>query len=300
MLISFVTRTCLYCVRPEHAYVFRVQDMDDLMLSSRRLKDAGGDPETVPWDVACAWLSTQRDRWLPWIPASCAPGHYVDTSFAACLPCTRGAYCLGQYAAPAACPPGTYCPSNATSPVPCPDGRSTAASGAAAESDCAVCPGGVWIGGRCVPDRVLLPAILLPGALALALAVVCWRRLRVVTSRRLLEAAVGTEARQGDLPYELRRKYEAVRVVGRGAFGVVIEAWQLTNGRRNVPRAVKLMYSERAALTDKEVRRMDREVRRTAIVIFERERERERERARGREGGREGGRERGGERFSLS
>ena len=220
---------------------FYDHDVAAMMLRSRHLKDAGADPAAVPWAVACEWLTANRERWLPWIPADCSPAHYVDTALSSCLPCPAGAYCPGGYSPPAPCPAGSFCPADASAPVPCPDGRSTAGAGASAEGDCAACPDGVLFGRRCVPGRVALPAIVLPAAALLALAAVCWRRLRVVTSRRLLGAAVGALAEQGDLPYELRRKYEAVRVVGRGAFGVVIEAWQLTNGRRNIRRAVKLM-----------------------------------------------------------
>jgi hypothetical protein len=83
---------------------------------------------------------------------------------------------------------------------------------------------------------------------------------RVGASRRLIGAAIGTPANQWDLPEELRRKYKAERVVGAGSFGVVLEAWQLTNGKRAVQRAVKVVHASRKVFSDKEIRALDREV----------------------------------------
>ena len=79
-------------------------------------------------------------------------------------------------------------------------------------------------------------------------------------SRRLIGAQVGTPANQKDLPHELRDKYEVVQVIGKGTFGVVLEAWQLTNHRRRLRRAIKLVHAQGRHLTDKEIRRLDREV----------------------------------------
>ncbi len=79
-------------------------------------------------------------------------------------------------------------------------------------------------------------------------------------SRRLIGANVGTPANQKDLPHELRDKYEVVQVIGKGTFGVVLEAWQLTNNRRRLRRAVKLVHAQGRQLSDKEIRRLDREV----------------------------------------
>ena len=79
-------------------------------------------------------------------------------------------------------------------------------------------------------------------------------------SRRLIGASTGTPADQQDLPEELRRKYKAERVVGTGSFGVVLEAWQLNNGRRVVRRAVKIVHAARKVFSDKEIRALDREV----------------------------------------
>ena len=79
-------------------------------------------------------------------------------------------------------------------------------------------------------------------------------------SRRLIGAKRGTIAGQKDLPYELRSKYEAIAVLGSGAFGVVIDAWQLSNKQRTVRRAVKLVHARQRKFEEKDVRRLHREV----------------------------------------
>jgi len=78
-------------------------------------------------------------------------------------------------------------------------------------------------------------------------------------SRRLIGAKKGTPANQRDLPRKLRKKYEAVKVLGSGSFGVVIEAWQLNNGKRSVRRAIKVIHSVGRKFSDKELRRLARE-----------------------------------------
>ena len=238
------------------------QDMNAMMLRSRSMKNQGTDPTmAVPWNIACDWLKANRDRWAAWIPISCSPGSSVDAVLTSCHPCPPGSACVGGFEHPVTCPVNTYCPPNASGPTACPEGRYTSRDGSSEEGDCSHCPDGAWVGGRCTAYSVLLPCTVLPALALLCLTAWCCWRARIVTSRRLLDAESGSAAGQADLPYELRRKYEAVRVIGRGAFGVVVEAWQLNNGRRNVRRAVKLMYSGRATLTPKEIRRMDREVR---------------------------------------
>ena len=64
-------------------------------------------------------------------------------------------------------------------------------------------------------------------ALLVLLALAYWHFHMAPVSRRLIGAAKGTLANQKDLPYELRGRFEAVSVLGSGAFGVVIEAWQV-------------------------------------------------------------------------
>ena len=79
-------------------------------------------------------------------------------------------------------------------------------------------------------------------------------------SRRLMGAKFNTPANQRDLPCELRSKHEAIRVLGSGAFGVVLEAYQSSNGKKTVQRAIKVIHAQGRRFTDKEVRRLDREV----------------------------------------
>jgi hypothetical protein len=87
-----------------------------------------------------------------------------------------------------------------------------------------------------------------------------WRAKTAPASRRLLNGKFGQEANQMDLPYELRNKYEAIQVVGCGSYGVVLDAWQLSSGKRTVRRAVKLVHARTRKFTEQELRRLDREV----------------------------------------
>ena len=79
-------------------------------------------------------------------------------------------------------------------------------------------------------------------------------------SRRLIGASKGQSANQKDLPYELRKRFEAVEVLGSGAFGVVIDAWQLSNGKKSIRRAVKVVHARDGRFTEKDLRRLNREV----------------------------------------
>ena len=102
----------------------------------------------------------------------------------------------------------------------------------------------------------------LGGLLLLVLGGSIWYKLHTQpASRRLMCAEAGILAGQHDLPYELRGKYEAVRVLGSGAFGVVIEAWQMsTTGKRTVRRAIKLVHCTARRFSSQELRRLEREV----------------------------------------
>ena len=105
----------------------------------------------------------------------------------------------------------------------------------------------------------LIPAFM--GALILPLALLMYFRWFMSgASRRLIGAKKGTQADQRDLPYELRSKYEALRVIGCGSYGFVLEAWQLNTGKRNIMRAVKIVHSHQKRFSEKELRRLDREV----------------------------------------
>jgi hypothetical protein len=111
---------------------------------------------------------------------------------------------------------------------------------------------------------VLLVAIFC-GLLGTATLAICsvyvWRITRPGASRRLLGAKLGEEANQGDLPLELRDKYEAVKVLGGGSRGVVIEAWQLSGGQRTTLRAIRVMYARgKGRFTTDELKWLDYEV----------------------------------------
>jgi hypothetical protein len=79
-------------------------------------------------------------------------------------------------------------------------------------------------------------------------------------SRRLMGSSKGARANQKDLPYELRRRFEAVRVLGSGSFGVVIEAWHISNGKRTILRAIKLVHARHSIFEERDLRRLNREV----------------------------------------
>ena len=135
---------------------------------------------------------------------------------------------------------------------------------AATEDGWCVCQGATLPGGACVHLSVLLPAIFC-GLLGAATLAICsfyvWRFTRPGASRRLLGAELGEEANQGDLPLELRDKYEAVKVLGGGSRGVVIEAWQLSGGQRTTLRAIRIMYARgKGRFTSNEIKWLDYEV----------------------------------------
>ena len=87
-----------------------------------------------------------------------------------------------------------------------------------------------------------------------------WRYQMAPISRRLIGACKGTAANQKDLPYQLRRRFEAVRVLGSGSFGVVIAAWHISNGKRTILRAIKLVHARHGVFEEKDLRRLNREV----------------------------------------
>jgi hypothetical protein len=104
-----------------------------------------------------------------------------------------------------------------------------------------------------------------------AAIVLFWRRRQhnlQLINRRLIGAESGTLAEQSDLPLELRTKYAALKVLGCGAFGVVIDAWQLNNGHRVVQRAIKLVHARGRVFTQTEARRLEREVCFCCLVIL--------------------------------
>ena len=87
-------------------------------------------------------------------------------------------------------------------------------------------------------------------------------------SRRLIGASRGAIANQKDLAYELRTKYEAIMVLGSGSYGVVIEAYLLSNNKRTIRRAIKLVHARNGKFGQKELRRLNREVLRGSISVY--------------------------------
>jgi hypothetical protein len=54
-------------------------------------------------------------------------------------------------------------------------------------------------------------------------------------------------------------------VLGSGSFGVVIEAWHISNGKRAIRRAIKVVHARHSVFEEKDLRRLNREVWRSAI-----------------------------------
>jgi hypothetical protein len=119
------------------------------------------------------------------------------------------------------------------------------------------------VAGREQASRRLLSTVAgsVGGVIAVAILIyLYWRWELAPVSRRLIGARKGEEANQKDLPYELRKKYEAVTVLGSGSFGVVIAAWQLSDGKRTIRRAIKLVHARHRKFEEKDLRRLNREV----------------------------------------
>ena len=149
------------------------EDMDQLMLASRLLKDAGYSATSVEFRVACDWVLAQESRWRPWIPVRCAPGDAADATLTECAPCAPGTYCPGGLVDAVPCPPGHYCLANASAPRACPPGRDTRVGGAPGVGDCSVCTGGyipLGPGGGCVATAPALSIIVILVAVAAAAA----------------------------------------------------------------------------------------------------------------------------------
>uniref|UniRef100_A0A7S0MMX6 NEK6-subfamily protein kinase n=1 Tax=Cryptomonas curvata TaxID=233186 RepID=A0A7S0MMX6_9CRYP len=109
-------------------------------------------------------------------------------------------------------------------------------------------------------DVIIGVAVSISSLIAIGcVSVFLWRVKYAPASRRLIQARNGELATQKDLPYELRSKYEAICVLGSGSFGVVLAAWQLSDGKRTVRRAVKLVHAQNLYFSEQDLRRLDRE-----------------------------------------
>ena len=87
-------------------------------------------------------------------------------------------------------------------------------------------------------------------------------RKRAEVSRRLMELLdpCNTPVVENDLQWALRNKYKAVSVLGRGAYGVVLEAAELKNTCTNNLLAIKLIFPLGRHFTDEELKDLEREV----------------------------------------
>ncbi len=93
----------------------------------------------------------------------------------------------------------------------------------------------------------------------------CWRKQKKGIHRRLLNGKydVGASANQHDLPRELRHKYEALKCIGFGRTGVVLEATSKDSKLQNhgiVKFAIKLNFPKKNKLSAANLIKLDREV----------------------------------------
>eukprot|EP00292_Cryptomonas_paramecium_P002346 CAMPEP_0113680028 /NCGR_PEP_ID=MMETSP0038_2-20120614/11027_1 /TAXON_ID=2898 /ORGANISM="Cryptomonas paramecium" /LENGTH=1252 /DNA_ID=CAMNT_0000598235 /DNA_START=30 /DNA_END=3785 /DNA_ORIENTATION=+ /assembly_acc=CAM_ASM_000170 len=244
---------------------FYSQDMDNMMIRSRQLKNQKLSTDAAIRQSACDWITSNLDRWESWLPAECAAGKYTS-NLVDCVACPAGSYCPGPLQEIATCPIGTYCPAQSSAPISCPGGGTTLLPGSTDSGDCSKCPPGKYdIAGACASTSEVVGWVVIPAVVAAIIVfLIGFKGYRLMhrgsgDSRRLIGAPSGTRATQRDLPYPLRRKYEAVQVLGSGAFGVVLEAWQMSNKTRTARRAIKLVHAQRSLLSEKELRRLDRE-----------------------------------------
>ena len=89
-------------------------------------------------------------------------------------------------------------------------------------------------------------------------------RKREEVSRRLMNPMLldpcNTPVVEKDLPWALRNKYKPVSVLGRGAYGVVLEAVEMKNTSFNNLLAIKLIFPVGRYFTDEELKGIEREV----------------------------------------
>jgi len=244
---------------------FYSQDMDNMMIRSRQLKNQKLATDAAIRQSACDWITSNQDRWKSWLPAECDAGSYTS-NLVDCTPCQAGRFCPGPLHEMVTCPSGSFCPFKSSAPILCPGGGTTLFPGATSVDDCTKCPPGKYdIAGACASASEMVGWVVIPAvAAAIGFMLAGYKGYRMINrgsgdSRRLIGAPTGTPACQRDLPHPLRRKYQVVQVLGSGAFGVVLEAWQMSNGTRTARRAIKLVHAQRTTLTAKELRRLDRE-----------------------------------------
>ena len=87
-----------------------------------------------------------------------------------------------------------------------------------------------------------------------------WWRLTAGASRRLLESPMGTIANKRDLPRELRKDYFPDKLMGKGVSGIVIKVKEMKRRKVFGEFAIKLIHSPGRKFTEKETRKLEREV----------------------------------------
>ena len=110
-------------------------------------------------------------------------------------------------------------------------------------------------------DAVIASVVCVVSSLFLAGAAIWYlNKKRTGASRRLLNGkyGVGSAANQDDLPWELRQKYEAVKCIGLGRSGVVLEA--IDKLQSSCALAIKLVFPKEEFFSAENLAKLDREV----------------------------------------
>ena len=128
--------------------------------------------------VACEWVRNNTEKWLKWLPVQCGPGTLSNLALTECGDCPAGYYCPGYNVTnqqnDILCPVGHFCPTKSVAPQQCDRGR-TSERGSSSEADCRCSASTVWIANSCRPVlEFLLPAVILPICVVLALLFAVW------------------------------------------------------------------------------------------------------------------------------
>ena len=169
---------------------------------------------------------------------SCAAGTFLSlagsTSSDECAQCSAGKYTAFQGSANCSdCPAGTSSTTSGaysnSSCLACAQGK-TSAAGADICRACTSSDTNAACASSATSETVIVVAVACGVAaflLCLGMAVARWmyeRKIRAKVSRRLIDpTTVGDDVVQEDMPWELRTKYTALKVLGRGAFGIVLQ-----------------------------------------------------------------------------
>ncbi len=109
-------------------------------------------------------------------------------------------------------------------------------------------------------DAIIASVVCLGCLFAAGTALWYLNKKKTGASRRLLkgERDIGITANQEDLPWELRHKYEAVKCIGFGRSGVILEATDKLKGCGAF--AIKLVFPKEEFFSAEDLTNLEREV----------------------------------------